>query len=267
MKLEQKLSVAVMAFVSIVLLAMFTLHFYPLNLSDSTFVFLQDILIALAALAAASMSFILIQLKTDFRGAWKYLAIGLGAWTIGEFVWFTYENVFGVLNPFPSLADVFWAAGYLPLAIGLAIYIKDIKAEKLFKSFFASVVGVVGTSFALIGLFGFDIFPSKGLLDGILALAYLIGDACLIFLSAILLGGVLKKHGKNEIGLWAFLAVGFLFIAVYDIMFSYIVGNDLTTVGDISNVVYVAAYFFITIAAFLAIKSKSEKIVYPHAEQ
>lgn len=55
--------------------------------------------------------------KTDgiFGVAYLLLAIGLTLWCIAEIIWTYYEIGLGKDNPFPSLADIFWIVGYVPI--------------------------------------------------------------------------------------------------------------------------------------------------------
>lgn len=52
------------------------------------------------------------------RRAWRLLALGLGAWVLGDAVWTLLERGLGV-QPFPSVADVAYVVSYPLLAAGL----------------------------------------------------------------------------------------------------------------------------------------------------
>lgn len=52
------------------------------------------------------------------RRAWRLLALGLGAWVLGDALWTLLERGLG-LEPFPSVADVAYVASYPLLAVGL----------------------------------------------------------------------------------------------------------------------------------------------------
>ncbi|MFQ5891588.1 MAG: hypothetical protein ACE5HW_02190, partial [Candidatus Methanofastidiosia archaeon] len=51
---------------------------------------------------------------TEFRWIGKFFAIIFALWLLGELTWTIYEDFFGI-EPFPSLADLFWFLGYVPL--------------------------------------------------------------------------------------------------------------------------------------------------------
>ncbi|MEM3140892.1 MAG: hypothetical protein QXH15_05485, partial [Nitrososphaerota archaeon] len=52
---------------------------------------------------------------------------GLFLWFIGELAWTLYVLWFSIEIPFPSIADVFYLAGYIPLFMGLFIYLNIFK--------------------------------------------------------------------------------------------------------------------------------------------
>ena len=50
-------------------------------------------------------------IRQHFYGL-QSLTIGLILWLIAEFTWTYYQLLVGIANPFPSVADIFWLAGY-----------------------------------------------------------------------------------------------------------------------------------------------------------
>lgn len=74
--------------------------------------------VAFAAVAAALTARSAARATGPQRGAWVLLALGLGAWVVGDAVWTFIERVLGT-DPFPSVADVAYLASYPLLAVGL----------------------------------------------------------------------------------------------------------------------------------------------------
>ena len=62
--------------------------------------------------------------KGRFPVIWLYFTAGLLLWFIGEAVWAGYTLILGEELPYPSVADVFWIAGYIPFFIALYLYVK-----------------------------------------------------------------------------------------------------------------------------------------------
>ena len=50
------------------------------------------------------------------RALWLGLVIGWACWTVAEFMW-TYYFIKGQDVPYPSLADLFWCVGYIPMGV------------------------------------------------------------------------------------------------------------------------------------------------------
>jgi len=264
MTLEHKPAYVVMTIAIVAFIVGSILYTHPLKWSMDTYLFSHDLPIFVISLTAVLLSFCIFKHKFDSRGAWKFFLLGFALWATAEFVWFLYEGVLGIIDPWPSLADVFWVAGYLPLAIGLFMYAKDAKAKNLFKNFLASVTGVAGSSLALIFIFGVNVFPSDvSFFEGILLLAYPIGDIFLLLLSLFLLETVFKHKQGPEFVSWLCLSGGFLLFAIYDIMFSYLITDEQMS-HMLFNIIYLGAYLLIATAAFLQIVSKSKKVIYPY---
>lgn len=264
MTLEHKQAYVVMTTAIVVFIVGSILYLHPLKWSEAAYLFSHDILIFVISLTAVLLSFCIFKHKFDSNGAWKFFLLGFGLWAAAEFIWFFYEGVLGV-DPFPSLADLFWLAGYLPLAMGLIMYVMEIKAKDIFRNFLVSITGVTASTFAIIFIFGVNVFPSDvSLFEGILLLAYPIGDIFLLLLSVLLLKAALKhKEHRQQFVSWACLAGGFLLFAVYDIMFSYLVTSEQMS-HMLFNIVYLGAYLLVAMSAFSVIISKSRKISYPY---
>ncbi|MEM3047441.1 MAG: ATPase domain-containing protein [Candidatus Bathyarchaeia archaeon] len=62
--------------------------------------------------------------RSDLGAIFNTLALGLLFWFLGEFTWAFYTLALNVETPYPSLADVFWLAGYVPLGAGLYMVFK-----------------------------------------------------------------------------------------------------------------------------------------------
>jgi hypothetical protein len=75
-------------------------------------------LLAIITTIFAAILFLQIRANVRSRMLWGGLFAGWALWAIAETMWF----VFGYLGqevPYPSIADLFWLIGYIPLGIGL----------------------------------------------------------------------------------------------------------------------------------------------------
>jgi len=109
--------------------------FYP----DFMYIF-SNILSPSVAGAAVLSSFFALQRYWSNIGSrlskiWLCFAFGMLLWFLGELGWTVYTMVLNVEIPYPSIADVFWLSGYVPLFIALLLYMRLLKpaiSEKMF---------------------------------------------------------------------------------------------------------------------------------------
>ena len=74
---------------------------------------------AIALCAAIIVLFRQIRVHSQYSKTFGFLAVGVGLWFTAEIIWTYYQLGLGIETPFPSLADVFWLAGYAPLTYHL----------------------------------------------------------------------------------------------------------------------------------------------------
>jgi hypothetical protein len=74
---------------------------------------------AIAVLAASALAVSAALAPTRARLAWLLIATGQVCWAVGDVLWTAIEMTGG--NPYPSLADVLYVAGYPLLAVGLGL--------------------------------------------------------------------------------------------------------------------------------------------------
>jgi two-component system cell cycle sensor histidine kinase/response regulator CckA len=67
------------------------------------------------------------------RTAWRCFAIGLLLWGAGDTVWALY-GLAGKVAPYPSIADILYLIGYLPLIAGVVIYVTSRRRGSLLRS-------------------------------------------------------------------------------------------------------------------------------------
>ncbi|MFI5407266.1 MAG: hypothetical protein ACHQ1D_12250, partial [Nitrososphaerales archaeon] len=81
--------------------------------------FTINVTAAIALCAAIIVLFRQIRVHSQYSKTFGFLVVGLGLWFTAEIIWTYYQLGLGVETPFPSLADVFWLAGYAPLTYHL----------------------------------------------------------------------------------------------------------------------------------------------------
>jgi PAS domain S-box-containing protein len=94
---------------------------------------LRTSLYALASLSCGTIVLLAARKTTHGRIAWRCLGIGLLLWSVGDIIWAIYGLV-GKVAPYPSVADMLYVAGYLPLIAGVVIYVTGRRSGSLLRS-------------------------------------------------------------------------------------------------------------------------------------
>ncbi len=170
---------------------------------------LYDGVIVAAALACL-MRGILVR---EERAAWLVIAAGVWMWTLGDIYW-NLELARLDEIPYPSLADLFYVVGYLPLYVGIAMLTRArlarFEASLWLDGMIAALaVAAAGAAF---------LYPAlRGSTDGDAAtaavtLAYPLGDLLLLafVVAAVALSGWRPDRG------WALIGGGLAVVAIAD---------------------------------------------------
>ena len=123
--------------------------------------------------------------------------------------------------PYPSLADLFWVLGYIPMGYGLVARIRAIPSKPTRRQniiiWGSSAATILVTSFFVFKPI-IQYFDAQRLLESILNFIYPLGD---LFL-AILVLRLFFSFEKGDYGFgWRLLAVGFILMTTSDFIFTY----------------------------------------------
>ena len=144
------------------------------------------------------------------------ITLGLLLWTVAETIWFQLESIGA--SPFPSLADFFYIAGYIPVAIALLLNIRTIHVK--FKTT-TLILWIALSLIAFVIIVLIDILP---ILQGMVNIGDLVGaiypfeDFVVIVLALVI---VLKFRAGQVAKAWGLMVVGFIVEALGDIVFLY----------------------------------------------
>lgn len=213
---------------------------------------LSDVIEPFTAAIAAGLSLVIVyRQKTDglIGRAFAALSIGLVLFMTAEIVWSYYEIGLKIENPFPSIADALWIAGYGPL-----IYF----VFKMFRFYGASrtkahIAIVLAATLAFISYLVIDIsqdinFNSQtDIMSFLVSIAYPIFDAVLIIPSSL----ILLNPAKGELTSipWIFLAV--IIMTMGDTIFAYISDNaQAESLTWTAHLFYITAYLIITLGLY-----------------
>lgn len=138
---------------------------------------------------------------------------------IGETIWFFLEVVQGIEIPYPSIGDVFYIGGYVPMIIGISIYIRPFRAP-LVKSKVVFILAIAGLA-ALLSFYPLLeplAMAEKDLLTKALDVAYPALDIVLISLG---LTGILIFFTGKVGTAWLLISIGIVLWSISDVLFSY----------------------------------------------
>jgi hypothetical protein len=207
-------------------------------------------LFALALMAYALPTF---NKRDKQRTGWILLTMGIALYFLGEASWSYIELIMGVEVPFPSIADLFWLLGYIPLFVGLAIIYQRlaVKLTGREKAIFA-IFGLVLILFSYVFLFRPIVQSSEiSVMEKLLDLVYPTWD---IFLAVPALA-VLLIYGRGLLGrTWLFIGLGFLFFTAADLLFSYLTWIGKFKTGSLVDLLWIAGYILIAISAINQIR-------------
>jgi uncharacterized membrane protein len=187
---------------------------------------------------------------TPIGRAWLWFGLGVGAYLVGELGEAFYQLVLHVLNPFPSLLDVFYVAGYPLLIAALVGFMRAYsKAGYPMGSPRGSALlggGLVVAGVAAVWPVLAPIFRQAGpLLERTLAVAYPLLDVALLVAVALLLRGTSQFGGGHAWESWALLLAGLAVMIAGDLRYAYFAAGGAQHVDPISESCFVVAYLLL----------------------
>lgn len=195
--------------------------------------------------------------KDGSRKIWGQVAIGIILWTLAEAIWGFYEVVLGEEVPYPSVADLFWLAGYVPIYRALYNRYRMFQAaptrrqERLI-SVFAVLFSIVVFIYVLYPIaVGFD---TQRIGESLLNMIYPLADLLLLILTLAIVFSV--EEGRFALP-WRIFGLGLVLVAVADLMFSYSTWNEiyfpdgrLNTITLLVDTAYYASYLTLGLGVY-----------------
>jgi hypothetical protein len=160
------------------------------------------------------------------RFLWGWMIAGWVLWALAEILWLIF-SISGEEIPYPSWADFFWLAGYIPMGIGLLARVHSLPLKLTTRQQMAVWGLSLGT--VLFSLF-FVILPtaqnetSQQWLESTLNIVYPVAD--LFLLLVVLYLFFAYEQGAYGLG-WRLLLTGFILHQVSNVLFSYASTVDL----------------------------------------
>jgi hypothetical protein len=201
-------------------------------ISDYMYIIITGIFVMFAATIALRFR------NTGSHGKAWMLFLGTAiAWFLAETTWAIYELVYEQ-NPFPSLADVFYVAGY-PLFFGfLWYYLKPVRKAVTKKMAITSII--ISSAIAIPSIYmsiSFD--PTTPILENVLSTIYPIEDA-IIFVPS-LIGIALFFRGEVNFT-WSLVCTGIFCFTIGDLGFEYTEFTNTYYTGHPVDIILMWAY-------------------------
>ncbi|MDH7477813.1 MAG: hypothetical protein QHH17_05475 [Candidatus Bathyarchaeota archaeon] len=192
------------------------------------------------------------KIEERFSRIWLLFIIGLFFWFVGESVWMGYTLIWNVEVPYPSIADAFWIAGYIPFFFALYFYVKTFSSV-LSKKILAAIMGLaiilaLAISFTLITPV---VSSEEDMLTLAVDFAYPLFDVALLSVSFLgLLIFINGKLGKS----WLLINLGIFMDVCGDILFSYTTLQETYYGGHFLELFYHFGYIFFLLAFYIHAK-------------
>jgi hypothetical protein len=164
--------------------------------------------------------------RVQNRLLWPGLAIGWTIWTVAEF-WWAIADIAGEEIPYPSGADFFWLAGYIPMFVALWGRFRSLPHNRTAAQsagIWASVILSTGWTifFVLIPIMR-DNDPSDILMSALNIIYPLVDLVLLVPVLQILFAYQQGMYGRA----WFWLSAGFVLHSLSNLLFSYATTLDL----------------------------------------
>lgn len=202
----------------------------------------------------------------DLRRVWVYLGIGLALWTLAEVVYAVYGLGLQVDTPSPSLADLLWVPGYIPIIAAFWLRFSILRVPLTRGQWIALlggfvVLGVLSVVYVIApSMPGAEDMPSAlgspaEIANLLLSILYPLGDL-LMALGAGLM--ILALLGGRFSQTWGLIALGCIAIAVADSMYYAGLANGMYTEAlpvnlftAASDISYFVGYVVIALGLFM----------------
>jgi hypothetical protein len=221
---------------------------------------LTDVPTSLVALLATIMALAVwrsYDSTEEARTIWLALALGMFLWMMGDHIWTYCELIAGEAPTTPSVGDLFWLAGYVPLVFacwrqyhlpGVPLGLRQwLVAWAIFLLLLA-----VSSYLVLIPMLSQIEYEQA--VEQFVGVAYPIGDLFLVF-SALPLVMLFREGLLGRA--WRYILASLLLWSFTDTLFSYLSWNQIyyepggIVQSYISDVLYIVAYLVFSLGAFV----------------
>jgi ABC-type branched-subunit amino acid transport system substrate-binding protein len=216
--------------------------------TETRIVYSELIIIASASIAAllgVLLAYRQILHNRSHSKMYISLAIGLVLWLSADIIWASYELVFHVAAPIPSLSDILWLAGYPFFAYNLIATYRQFYNRFDKRVLLASIIGnVIFIAYLIYLTIGISDFSSQeGVAMFAVLIAYPIMNALLTIPALPILLGLWKERPWSIP--WTFKSLSLFCIVITDSWFAFIIISGLYEQVWLSSMFFGAEYLIL----------------------
>jgi hypothetical protein len=223
-------------------------------------VFYNDVTVSVtSAIALVFAAVTICRQKLDglYGRTYASLAIGLGLWFVAEITWTYFEIGLKIDTPFPSVADVFWLAGYGFFAYHLYRIYKFVGKNTVRQTagLIVSITTAIALGYLVNLIIGVSEIPySQGLnadevILMLVSISYPILDGVLLVPAILILWSI--RNGRLVVTHWMLIALSMILVVIADSGFGYIAVSNISSVQEadwIWDILYNAGYLSMAFA-------------------
>ena len=216
--------------------------------TETRIVYSELIIIASVAIAASLgilLAYRQILHNRSHAGLYISLAIGLVLWLCADIIWASYELVFHVAAPIPSLSDILWLAGYPFLAYNLIATYRQFQNKFNKRVLLASAIGnIIFVAYLISITISLSDFSSQGSVSLFAVLiAYPVMNALMTIPALPILIGLWKERPWSIP--WTFKSLSLFCIVITDSWFAFIILSGLYEQVWLSSMFFAAEYLIL----------------------
>ncbi len=214
-------------------------------------------LMAFTAFAVATAGLVRngVNVKNRYSIVWLGYSLGMLLWFFGELTWAVYALLYSVPNPFPSIADGFWLAGYAPLICAVLIQSWPFREFLLSRRMLTVIMGVICVAGLLLAALIPQTYASslgQSVLSVVVGLAYPLLDVALLVVAL----PILFLYGRGTF--WRpflFVTIGLILTFLGDILFTWASLNGIYYDGSYLELFFHWSYLILAYGFYLRFRS------------
>ncbi len=208
---------------------------------------LAFLVLAVVVASANARSF---ERSNPARLPWLLLAVGLGAYVLGQGALVYHQLVLDIPIPFPSVADPFFVLSMILLFSALVAFLRAFRTsgylrissgQLALRAAVATVALVAAAIWTLAPLASAEGPP----MELLLTFLYPALDVLLLVPTVLLVAATWRFAGGRVAWLWGSLLLGFLLLAAGDVLFAYLTAMEWSGLDPVVDLLFVGGYLLI----------------------